>query len=237
MLLLSPLLIASLALLAAFRVRRLRVSAPRPPTEARNGQRRGDFASNISCVDGGAYPSRDAIRSILLQEERAKPGSEALDAEAEDAIDKSAMLYELAYAFVAGFQGNGVPIFLGFGSHIGARRHHAIIPFGEKDIDFHVYSADEGKVLSIIKETLRSKASWAGINVTDTLFGYQLLSMTTDAEGNFTHYIDFWMFGEDDGDDDGWGGGNGESRIKCVGRKKVCVDQRESWMHSSYCGK
>ena len=41
-----------------------------------------------------------------------------------DAVNDWAKLYELAYALVAAFHRNGTSIFLGFGSHMGTRRHH-----------------------------------------------------------------------------------------------------------------
>ena len=52
-------------------------------------------------------------------------------------IDDYATMYELVYALIASFTRHNISIFVGFGSHLGARRHHGIIPFGEKDVDIH----------------------------------------------------------------------------------------------------
>ena len=83
----------------------------------------------------------------------------------------------------------------------------AIIPFGEKDVDFEVFSLNETHVLSIINETLQSKQSWSTISIIISDFGYQL-GHTTMQEHGYSHYIDFWLF------DDGYEG----NKIKCTGR-------------------
>ena len=58
---------------------------------------------------------------------------------------------ELVYALISSFTRHDISIFVGFGSHLGARRHHGIIPFGEKDVDLQIFSTDEGLVKSIIR--------------------------------------------------------------------------------------
>lgn len=160
------------------------------------------------------YPSANIIRQILISEQQklhAVSGGAAnnnnMSQSTLDNIKDMAKFYELTYAFVAAFQRGGVPILAGMGSHLGARRHHAIIPFGEKDVDFEVFSLNETKVFSIINETLQSKTAWSNIIPRESDFGYQL-GHTTMKENGFPHYIDFWLFDDKfDGD-----------KIKCTGR-------------------
>ena len=114
--------------------------------------------------------------------------------------------YELVYALITKFHKHDISILLTFGSHIGARRHHGIIPFGEKDVDFSIFSLDGEKVKSIIQDVLNTQTSWSSLNITEADFGYQLLSMIQ--EHDFSHYIDFWLI------DDNY---NNEHKIKCIG--------------------
>ena len=55
-------------------------------------------------------------------------------------IDDYATMYELVYALISSFTRHNISIFVGFGSHLGARRHHGIIPFGEKDVVIQIFS-------------------------------------------------------------------------------------------------
>ena len=80
------------------------------------------------------YPSKETILSILKIEQDmlaiANKNKTMLHASQDD--DKHnifllASLYELVYAFVAAFQREEITIVLGYGSHLGARRHHGII--------------------------------------------------------------------------------------------------------------
>ena len=68
-------------------------------------------------------PSADAIRAILISEQELLLGPK-LSTESLDTLDKMARFYELTYAFVDAFQRRNIPILVGSGSHIGARRHH-----------------------------------------------------------------------------------------------------------------
>jgi hypothetical protein len=82
----------------------------------------------------------------------------------------------------------------------------AMIPFGEKDVDFEVFSLNETEVLSIINGVLQSKRSWSTIIPIEADFGFQL-SHETMREHGFLHYIDFWLFDD-----------NVDGKVKCVGR-------------------
>ena len=47
-------------------------------------------------------------------------------------IDDYATMYELVYALIASFTRHNISIFVGFGSHLGARRHHVSYPLAKK---------------------------------------------------------------------------------------------------------
>ena len=135
------------------------------------------------------YPSADSIYKILKDE--LQHVDESLKA-TEVKLRDFSNIYEMVYAFVAMFHRHHVPIVIGFGSHLGARRHHGIIPFGEKDIDFQVFG-NAGQVLKIIEETLRTKQDWSSLKPIRSDFGYQLTTDELKSLG-FSHYFYFWLF-------------------------------------------
>lgn len=80
-------------------------------------------SQTISRINRDSPPSADTIKDILKEERMIVNSTDGLDSHLDE-VDDIAKFYELAYAFVAAFQRNDIPIFLGFGSHLGARRHH-----------------------------------------------------------------------------------------------------------------
>ena len=68
------------------------------------------------------FPSADSIKSILLEEQHG-----LVNHNEKATVDDLAKFYELVYAFIAAFQRHDIPIFVGYGSHLGARRHHGEI--------------------------------------------------------------------------------------------------------------
>jgi len=80
-----------------------------------------DFAKyserEIQCI-GTDFPSAEVIKTILIEERKSITSTNLGE------LEGLARLYELVYAFIAAFQQNGIPIFVGYGSHMGARRHH-----------------------------------------------------------------------------------------------------------------
>lgn len=155
------------------------------------------------------HPSEDAIRRVLREEQVVLARSNGVEADFT-AVDEIAKFYELVYAFVAAFHRHDIVIFLGWGSHLGARRHHAVIPFGEHDVDFQIMSLDAERVFSIITETLQSKSSWADMGVTESYFGYQLGLHPRKDPYDMRYYIDFWLF------DDKFEG----DHVRCTGHNK-----------------
>jgi len=155
------------------------------------------------------YPSLETIISILQAEQQNLTTHSFNNNSTE--ITKLAKSYELVYALIAKFHTHNITILLTFGSHIGARRHHGIIPFGEKDVDFSIFSLDGPKVKSIIQSVLSTQPNtWSNLNITEAEFGYQIGSQSMIQEHDFSHYIDFWLI------DDNY---NNEHKVKCIGHK------------------
>eukprot|EP00581_Thalassiosira_minuscula_P018292 CAMPEP_0183719798 /NCGR_PEP_ID=MMETSP0737-20130205/12593_1 /TAXON_ID=385413 /ORGANISM="Thalassiosira miniscula, Strain CCMP1093" /LENGTH=460 /DNA_ID=CAMNT_0025949551 /DNA_START=213 /DNA_END=1595 /DNA_ORIENTATION=- len=185
-------------------------------------QRTKNDMASIDRIDND-YPSADVIKSILSEQHQIVPYNNGLYTHewlsfdnGMHTLDDMVVVYEILYAFIAAFQREGIPIFLGFGSHIGARRHHGIIPFSEKDIDLQVFSTDEMRVLSIVRGVLQTRESWSTIIVEldEFGFGYRLNAESMKQHG-LKYYIEFWLFGNV-GNDRGQFYPN---KVWCVGRE------------------
>jgi len=184
-----------------------------------NGESHDSSPREHPRIDGNhtELPNAETIKRILMDEQKHindtfKRG--------EDVIEKLALTYELTYAFISEFQKHNISIFLGYGTHMGARRHHGIIPlggkYGDKDIDFQVFSLDGDKVKSIINNTLQMKTNWSKLEIKEAgpkKFGFQI---STQIENHvFSQYFDFWLF-------DGNFKGN---KVRCIGlQSKGCSD-------------
>lgn len=144
--------------------------------------------TKFPCIHKESPPAIE-IQQILRKERQGikivNPNNEKDDTDYDYFKDMS-LIYELTYAFVAAFQAGGIPIFLAFGSHIGARRHHGIIPFGEKDVDFAIFSRDRDRIKDVIRKVLVEK-SMDVTSIKDANFGYHVTT-------TFSHYFDFWLF-------------------------------------------
>ena len=126
--------------------------------------------------------------------------------------------YALTYAFIREFERRNIPIFLTYGSLIGAARHHGIIPFSEKDVDFAVFSTDSDSVGAAIQAALTSQGVGTS-TFEESNFGYQYEARRhgnplISNETNISHYFDFWFF-------DSYTNGAGEKQAECVGRHKT----------------
>jgi len=192
-----------------------------------------DSLEHNRTIDVYNPPTKETIKSILLEESQKIPNSTSnasqkqkesillrlIDSCAHNGspqkctqssnatIDDYATVYELVYTLIASFTRHDIPIFVGFGSHLGARRHHGIIPFGEKDVDLQVFSTDEVLVKSIINDTVSNNTNWNDGVIGDKEFGYNLLHASL-------FYIDFWLF-----DYIGPNNNNNADQIQCIGRK------------------
>jgi len=198
----------------------LHYTAPPAVSSATNEQQQSTTTCQYICNDISTseqqhsriekdYPSLETIISILTAEQQNRTTTHS-PKNNSTYITKLAKSYELVYALIAKFYQHDIPILLTFGSHIGARRHHGIIPFGEKDVDFSIFSLDGEKVKSIIQEVLNTQSSWSNLNITEAEFGYQIGSQSMIQEHDFSHYIDFWLI------DDNY---NNEHKIKCIGHQ------------------
>lgn len=177
----------------------------------------GHGQRTISTIDKD-YPSAETIQAILKEDRKliTSAGPAVIDDDDDVELSKFARVYELSYALIAAFQRNDIPIFLGYGSHMGARRHHSIIPFGEKDVDFQVFCTDANRVKSIIRETLDSKTSWSTVKLLNSDFGFQLGL-------GISHYIDVWLF--DDKQRDSFY----RKVVKCLGWHGENASGCETW--------
>jgi hypothetical protein len=113
-----------------------------------------------------------------------------------------AQTYALTYSLVHELHQRNVSVTLTFGSHLGALRHHGVIPFEEKDVDLAAFTTNASLIESAIKATLDVQPH---LNITfhESDFGFQIVG------GVLQTYIDIWMF-----DVSG-------TEITCVGHQQV----------------
>lgn len=133
-----------------------------------------------------------------------------------DYVRTLANTYALAYSVVHELQVvRGVPLALYAGSHLGANRHHGIIPFQEKDVDFAVFSTDTKLIQEGLDAAVRMHSDRFNATVVVTgsdvsrrgrlvpTFGWDIRPANEEeakkrgggALPDMSHYIDVWMFG------------------------------------------
>jgi len=158
-------------------------------------------------------PSAETIKSLLTEERKCIGYKSGKHKKAEDVeMEDRALIYELVYAFIAAFESKSISTFLAFGSHIGARRHHGIIPFDENNVDFAIFSLELEQVKSIIEDTLKSNPLWSDHKVAEVDFGFQVKTL-------FEDYFYFSLFTKDYQGD----------KVKCVGRQNEIRDGKKKW--------
>lgn len=156
-------------------------------------------------------PTVAGIESTLESEHRRIHNDSILeDTGVKLRLHSLAETYALTYKLIHEFQKRSINVTLTFGSHLGALRHHGVIPFEEKDVDLAVFSTDETKIKSAIRATLDNQTH---LNLTfhESDFGFQI-PPTKD----LLIYIDVWMFNND----------AANQRTTCVGHqlpKKSCA--------------
>ncbi len=177
-------------------------------------------------------PSIDEIQKILMEEhellflhDHNNAGATSTLAiqnktKEEEHFLALARTYHLTYIFVQAFQSQNIPIFLAFGSHLGARRHHGIIPFNEKDVDLAIFSLDETKVKSTIQGALAQHGIDLEVNGPKEApdnFGFDIKESSYSYS---SHYFDFWLFHQD-----------GANQIQCVGTNGNGCLKWYDWYH------
>ena len=136
-----------------------------------------------------AVPTVAEIESTLQKEHMRVYG--ALKEDAKFRIHSLAQTYALTYKLIGELQNQQINVTLTYGSHLGAMRHHGVIPFEEKDVDLAVFSTDTSKIERAIRTTLDTQPH---LNLTfkESDFGFQI-----PATKELLTYIDVWMFKND----------------------------------------
>ncbi len=148
-----------------------------------------------------AVPTVAEIESTLLKEHMKVHGDSIVE-ETKNRLNSLAHTYALTYKLIEEFQNQHIHVTLTFGSHLGALRHHGVIPFEEKDVDLAVFSTDAVKVKRAMQTALDTQPH-LNLTITESDFGFQIYK-TKD----FLTYIDVWMFK------------NNESKnVTCVGHQ------------------
>eukprot|EP00573_Skeletonema_grethae_P011067 CAMPEP_0201698860 /NCGR_PEP_ID=MMETSP0578-20130828/21218_1 /ASSEMBLY_ACC=CAM_ASM_000663 /TAXON_ID=267565 /ORGANISM="Skeletonema grethea, Strain CCMP 1804" /LENGTH=344 /DNA_ID=CAMNT_0048185495 /DNA_START=202 /DNA_END=1236 /DNA_ORIENTATION=- len=134
-----------------------------------------------------AVPSVAEIESTLLREHMIIHGDFIVE-ETKNRLTSLAHAYALTYKLIQELQNQHISVTLTFGSHLGALRHHGVIPFDEKDIDLAVFSTDAVKIKRAMQTALDTQPHLK-LTINEADFGYQIFKTKT-----FLTYIDVWMF-------------------------------------------
>ena len=157
-------------------------------------------------------PTVAEIESILEREQRLRDNNII-----DDTLHSLALTYALTYNLIRELQKQNISVALTFGSHLGALRHHGVIPFEEKDVDVAVFSTDESKIKSAIRATLGTQPH-LNLTFVEKDFGFQV-----PPSKDLQTYIDLWIFKND-----------ASNQTTCVGHqqpKKSCKTWY-SWFHA-----
>ena len=114
--------------------------------------------------------------------------------------------YAQLYRVVTALEAHGSVTSLEHGSMLGAKRHHGVQPFGDRDIDVAVFSTNMTTVDAALR---RIGQRW---EINEAGFGYHL-----PAEGGSKTYIDLWFYERT------------VEGVRCVG-----IDNRCGEWHSRY---
>jgi hypothetical protein len=157
-----------------------------------------------------AVPTVAEIESTLESEHKRIHGDSIIeDSDAKMRLHTLAETYALTYKLIHELQKQNISVSLTFGSHLGALRHHGVIPFEEKDVDLAVFSTDKSKIESAIRVTLDTH-SHLNLTFHESDFGFQI-----PPTNDLLTYIDIWMFKN-----------NASNKTACVGHqqpKKSCA--------------
>mmetsp|Transcript_18289 Transcript_18289/g.27542 ORF Transcript_18289/g.27542 Transcript_18289/m.27542 type:complete len:366 (+) Transcript_18289:241-1338(+) len=145
-------------------------------------------------------PTVAEIESTLQREHRRIYGDNIEDV-ARVQIHSLAHTYALTYKLIHELQKQQIHVTLTFGSHLGALRHHGVIPFEEKDVDLAVFSTNTSKIKRAIRATLSTQPH-LNLTFSEAYFGFQI-----PATKELQTYIDVWMFK------------NVASQTRCVGHQ------------------
>ena len=115
------------------------------------------------------------------------------------------LLYDFLADVMERFAAHKVPVSLSWGSLLGSRRHHSIIPWDNQDADLWVFSTDHTLIASVLGELQHSrypKSSWY-----NKTFGYHIdISLVEH------RYVDLWLYEE-----------TAAGGVQCTGHRGSCL--------------
>ena len=116
------------------------------------------------------------------------------------------LLYDFLADVMERFAAHKVPVSLSWGSLLGSRRHHSIVPWDNQDADLWVFSTDHTLIASVLGELQHSrypKSSWYNKS-----FGYHIdISLVEH------RYVDLWLYEETAAGDS----------VQCTGHRGSCL--------------
>lgn len=120
------------------------------------------------------------------------------------------LLYDFLADLMERFAAHKVPASLSWGSLLGSRRHHAIIPWDDQDADLWVFSTNHTLITSVLREqqTRYPQSFWHNKS-----FGYHI--QVSRAE---RRYVDLWLYEE-----------IATGSVQCTGHRGSCAEWYTWW--------
>ena len=180
------------------------VSPPLPLAIVSSQTRRHSRVANASWRDHTSHGQRLESLEPVLQ------SSQLANITWDDQL-----LYDFLADLMERFAAHKVPASLSWGSLLGSRRHHSIIPWDHQDADLWVFSTNHTLITSMLDEqhTRYPKSSWHNKS-----FGYHIQISRTERR-----YVDLWLFEE-----------TAAGSVQCTGHRGSCAEWF-SWCKRKKC--
>ena len=156
----------------------------------KNNLLRSDQEQAIESLQEAKVKSSNTLERWITNEEILKAG----------VIDEEDLpLYDWIADISERFSNHGIEILISQGSLLGARRHLGIIPWGDKDIDFMVFSTNTTAIENVLNTFETQKMIWGynrdGEGPGEYGFGYALNLPYSIRGKEKKFYVDFWLYG------------------------------------------
>ena len=170
------------------------VSPPPPLAMVSSQTRRHSRAANTSWRDHTSHGQRLESLEPVLQ------SSQLANITWDDQL-----LYDFLADLMERFAAHKVPASLSWGSLLGSRRHHSIIPWDQQDADLWVFSTNHTLITSMLDEqhTRYPKSYWHNKS-----FGYHIQISRTQRR-----YVDLWLYEE-----------TAAGSVQCTGHRGSCAE-------------